>query len=208
MKKYFLLILNLVPLLILAQKVVVLSVNQPPEFGFSISRQDTTIQKGSSVVLGTNVMIFGGSGVYSYKWSPSASLNDPAILHPVASPGDTTRYQLTVTDKNGCTVSVNYTVNVKQPLTGVELSVSKQNFEAILFPNPNNGKFKVQISGPYTEKIEMALYDTNSRLLKKQVIMNFTGNDIEIFQVHLAGGVYTLRINTGKEILSREFIIQ
>jgi hypothetical protein len=208
MKRYFLLILNLVPLLIHAQKVVVLSVNQPPEFGFSISRQDTTIRKGSSVVLGTNVMIFGGSGVYSYKWSPSNSLNDPNILHPVASPGDTTIYQLTVTDKNGCTVSVNYTVNIKQPLVGVEMAVSKQNFDAVLFPNPNDGKFKVQISGPYAEKIELALYDNNSRLIKKQVIKNFTGNDIETFQVNLTGGAYILRINTGMEILSREFIIQ
>jgi hypothetical protein len=207
MKKYILLILGLIPLLINGQKVVILSVNQIPEFGFSISRQDTTIMKGSSVVLGTDVKIFGGSGEYSYKWTPTTTLSDSVVLHPVASPGDTTIYMLTVTDKKGCSFSVNYTVNVKGPLTGMDMAVSKRSFDAVLFPNPNNGKFNVQISGPYSEKIELVVFDNNGKLIKKQTIKNFTGNYTETVQINLVRGAYTLQINTGKETLSRRFII-
>jgi hypothetical protein len=207
MKKYFLFILGVIPLLINGQRVVILSVHQPPEFGFSISRQDTTIIKGSSIVLGKNVVISGGSGDYSYKWTPAATLSNPVILHPVASPGDTTIYMLTVTDKSGCSISVNYTVNVKGPLTGMDKVVSKTSFDVILFPNPNEGKFKVQISGPFTENIELVLYDTNGRLVKKQTIKNFTGNYTESFDAHLKSGAYTLQINAGRETLSRRFII-
>ena len=73
----------LLPQLLVAQKVVTLSVNQPPELGFSISRNDTTIMKGSSITLGTDIFVSGGSGIYSYKWSPGKSLNDSLILHPL-----------------------------------------------------------------------------------------------------------------------------
>jgi hypothetical protein len=207
MKKYILFILGLIPLLINGQRVVILSVHQPPEFGFSISRQDTTIIKGSSIVLGNNVVISGGSGDYSYKWTPAATLSNSVILHPIASPGDTTIYMLTVTDKLGCSISVYYTVNVKGPLTGIDVAVSKTSFDVILFPNPNDGKFKVQISGPFTENIELVLYDTYGRIVKKQTINNFTGNYTESFDAHLNHGAYTLQINAGRETLSRRFII-
>jgi Secretion system C-terminal sorting domain len=208
MKKYILFILYIIPLLTIGQRVVILSVHQLPEFGFSISRQDTTIIKGNSVVLGTNVVIFGGSGEYSYKWTPATTLSDSVVLHPVASPGDTTFYMLTVTDKKGCSFSIKYTVNVKKSLTDLNLAISKHSFDAVLFPNPNDGKFKVQISGPYTEKIELALYDNNGRLIKKQTIKNFTGNYTESFQSRLVSGAYSLQINAGRETLSRRFIIQ
>ncbi len=135
-------VLLFLPQLLIAQRVVILSVNQPPEFGFSVSKQDTTITKGNSVILGSGLVVSGGSGAYSYKWSPGTMLSDPLILHPVASPTDTTKYMLTVTDRNGCSFSVNYTVNVKTPNTKSDLVAARQNISAVLFPNPNEGDFK------------------------------------------------------------------
>lgn len=40
----------------------------------------------------------GGSGNYSYQWSPGNTLNDPAIFNPVASPLESTMYSVEVTD--------------------------------------------------------------------------------------------------------------
>jgi gliding motility-associated-like protein len=54
-----------------------------------------TVCVGSSIVL-------NGSGGGSYLWSPAASLSDPAIGSPIATPFDTTTYYLTVTIGN-CT---------------------------------------------------------------------------------------------------------
>lgn len=40
----------------------------------------------------------GGTGNYNYTWEPSASLNDPYCLNPIASPEVTTLYTVTVDD--------------------------------------------------------------------------------------------------------------
>ncbi|MCF8365768.1 MAG: T9SS type A sorting domain-containing protein [Bacteroidales bacterium] len=45
-----------------------------------------------------NAQVFGGSGNYSYLWSPADGLSNPAIANPVASPEVSTMYSLTITD--------------------------------------------------------------------------------------------------------------
>jgi len=39
----------------------------------------------------------GGTGVYNYEWSPATSLNNATIFNPVASPTETTTYDVLVT---------------------------------------------------------------------------------------------------------------
>jgi hypothetical protein len=206
MKKYILFILGIVPMFIQGQRLVTLTVNQPPEFGFSVSKHDTIIMKGNSVILGTDLVVFGGSGYYTYKWSPKTALSDTVILHPLASPTDTTKYTLTVTDKNGCSFSVNYTVNVKIYVSS-DITAAQNNINAVLFPNPNDGSFKIRLTAKPTKKIELAVFDNSGKILKRQSIRNFTGDQTEIIQLHLVSGIYTLRINSESETLSRQFII-
>lgn len=43
-----------------------------------------------------------GSGGLTYSWSPTVGLNNPSISNPFANPTNTTEYNLTVTDANGC----------------------------------------------------------------------------------------------------------
>jgi gliding motility-associated-like protein len=57
--------------------------------------KDTTICKNASVQLSAS----GGTG---YLWSPAATLNNPAISNPVASPTANTTYYVSVTDANTC----------------------------------------------------------------------------------------------------------
>lgn len=56
---------------------------------------DTTIYQGQLVSL-------NGSGNGTPLWLPSAGLDNPGILNPIASPVTTTNYILTVTDMNMC----------------------------------------------------------------------------------------------------------
>jgi gliding motility-associated-like protein len=50
---------------------------------------------------------------FNYRWSPSTGLSDSTAMNPIASPLKTTRYQLTVTSKDGnCKASREVTVNV------------------------------------------------------------------------------------------------
>lgn len=207
MKSLIFLLFLSIPLNPFAQKVVKLSVKQPPEFGFSVSKPDTTIVKGRSVVLGTDLIVFGGSGEYKYNWSPNATLNDSTIINPVATPLDTTTYMLTITDKYGCSFSVNYKVNARNPLVNSELVSSQQNVQAVLFPNPNDGKFKIKLTGVPAEKIELSIFDSTGKIVKNQTIQNFTGDHTEMLQLKLVSGIYTLYIDSGTETLSRQFII-
>ncbi|HRZ77967.1 MAG TPA: hypothetical protein P5248_11405, partial [Bacteroidales bacterium] len=64
---------------------------------------DTSMCAGSSVQL--NVTASGGTGIYTYAWSPAGSLNNATIANPIASPVTNTTYSVTVTDSNGDTGS-------------------------------------------------------------------------------------------------------
>lgn len=61
----------------------------------NILNNDTTIKYGQSVQL-------LASGAYLYTWSPVASLSDPNIANPVASPVEPTVYTVVGLGNNGC----------------------------------------------------------------------------------------------------------
>jgi hypothetical protein len=92
-------------------------------------------------------------------------------------------------------------------MVGNENTTTNNSLQAVLFPNPNNGQFKVKLSGKQTDKIELTIIDAVGRTIKSQIISDFTGEHTETLQVRLKTGVYSLRIESGKEILSRQFII-
>jgi hypothetical protein len=103
---------------------------------------------GGSVELGDGIVVFGGSGEYSYSWSLPATLDNPLVINPLATPADTTTYVLTVTDGNGCSFSVNYTVNVMEVMVGSEIVAENRSpLSVMLYPNPNAGLFRVRLKG-------------------------------------------------------------
>ncbi len=71
---------------------------------------DAVIILGNSTTL--NGTATGGNPPYAYAWSPAASLSDPLIANPVATPAVTTIYTLTVVDTYGCYDSDEVTVTV------------------------------------------------------------------------------------------------
>lgn len=80
-------------------------VNIYPKTSINIS-PDTTICKNTQARLS----VTGGS---SYNWSPSATLNDPLIANPVASPVIGTMYYVNITDENACEWLDSVKVNVR-----------------------------------------------------------------------------------------------
>ncbi len=208
MKPLLLSLFFLLSLLSKAQTEIILSVKQLPELGFSLSRNDTTIAKSSSVVLGTDLVLYGGSGEYSFQWSPEETLSNPAILNPVATPLDTTTYVLTVTDQMGCSFSLSYTVNVRGPVVGINSHPHAGMLEALLFPNPNEGRFKVRITGYPSERVDLKIFEATGSAVYQKSVMNFVGSHSEELHVNLVRGVYTIRISSGHETISRQMIIQ
>jgi len=89
---------------------------QPPTLAVSISPPGISTwcaSSGNSVALTANVS--GGNPLYSFVWSPSASLSDTFSQSVTASPqaADTVVYTVVVTDRNGCQASATKEIIVK-----------------------------------------------------------------------------------------------
>ncbi len=67
---------------------------------------DTTICFGTSTPL-------SATGGVSYAWTPSATLDNPAVSNPTASPSTSTKYLVEVTDANGCKDTDSMMVNIQ-----------------------------------------------------------------------------------------------
>jgi hypothetical protein len=78
---------------------------------------DNTICNGNSITIGGTPSGSGGTGVLTYSWSPSGTLNSSTASNPVSSAATTTSYVLTVTDALGCTAIDTVVVNVLQTST-------------------------------------------------------------------------------------------
>ena len=63
------------------------------------------------IVRGSEIQL-GASGGETFLWRPSGSLNNHLIFNPIASPEETTEYQVVVTDSIGCTAAANILVEV------------------------------------------------------------------------------------------------
>ena len=100
---------------------------------------DQTICTGGSAVLGgtpngVGPSATGGSGSYTFIWSPSVGLDDAGIEHPQASPNATRTYTLFVDDNvsNCSLVQDQVTVNV-QPLPVVDAGSNGETCQGVAF---------------------------------------------------------------------------
>ncbi|MEI7662422.1 MAG: hypothetical protein WCK34_09500, partial [Bacteroidota bacterium] len=78
--------------------------------------QATAIATPGSICLGQtsqlNVNVLGGTPPLTYSWTPTATLSDPNIANPVATPTATTKYHVTVVDNASHTTGDSITVTV------------------------------------------------------------------------------------------------
>jgi len=82
----------------------------------------TAVASADSIICDGSSLILSASGGTAYSWSPAGSLNDPTSATPVATPGSTTTYTVTVFDANNCTDTEEVQVNVDaQPVAGFEI---------------------------------------------------------------------------------------
>ena len=81
--------------------------NLPGSQQITAASNDVTISKGYSSNLDVT-----GKDLVSYRWSPAIGLSATNIANPIASPSETTRYTVTVTNNLGLSTVVYVTVNV------------------------------------------------------------------------------------------------
>lgn len=71
----------------------------------------------STVVCLGNTSTLTATGGVRYQWSPAGELSDPQAASPVATPTQSTDYQVTVTDANNCSNTGDVSIRVVLPFT-------------------------------------------------------------------------------------------
>ncbi len=203
----FILLYLILAKLTFAQIEVVLNSNQPSPLNYSIPSHQTTIDKGTTINLATGINISGGVEEYTYSWSPAGNLDEPTILNPLATPNDTTFYVLTVTDNNGCQITIPYTVNVNSIGTSNEEITLDEDINVILFPNPNSGKFMIKLNGLQYSELEVSIIDMTGKCIYECKQQISTTNFNETFDLKLKSGYYILRCKFNDRSISKQLII-
>lgn len=96
--------------------------------------------------------------------------------------------------------------------TETPLAIEKPDFvdfpKFSLFPNPNTGQFKIQLSTNST-RITLTLFDIRGRLVYENGYDNLNGNfDEDINLNHIQSGMYILNITDGLQKSSKKIIIK
>lgn len=105
---------------------------------------NVSILSGEQIRLGGNPTAAEGYGNYIYLWEPGNGLDDHTSANPMASPTETTSYQLTLTDGNNCWLIDEVIVEVR-PNSKFDVELLNQ---ILIFPNPTKGIIHVEFTNP------------------------------------------------------------
>lgn len=171
-----------------AQSFVTMKAPQNPVFQVSVDRVDVTLTE-DGILLGGDVVVEGGSGIYSYRWyTPSgAELGTDRTLQ-VNKEGT---YCLDVSDTCDCLHTVNFNI------TSASVSeVKSEDFSVT--PSPTSGA--LHIIG--FEPVRYALVDMSGRLVKVEEY-NRPVSDIDISGCAPGNYLLTLSNASGHTVTCR-----
>jgi len=132
---------------------------------------DTTISSGSSVELAPNSV---ASSLLTYRWTPAEGLSCTDCINPVATPTESTTYQLAIENQLGCTQSASVSVEVVKN----EFAARRVSIPNAFSPNGdgmNDVFFPVAQPGVECQKLE--IFNRWGELIFRQV--NFPPNEEE-----------------------------
>ncbi len=95
------------------------------------------------------------AGGIQFQWTPTPSLNDDNIQHPLATPSTTTTYTVIATDANGCTAEDTITIQVIEVLCAEPEIFIPSAFS----PNNDLQNDVLFVRGNTIEKVYLAIYD-------------------------------------------------
>lgn len=128
-------------------QVFQLSFVQPNELQIDVKKPVFDIFKGSVIDLYKNLEVFGGEAPYNYFLAYDSIIVNVDENNLSVCPEDSTTYQITVFDTNGCSADCFFDVNVIYPLKVIS------SFNNVKCFGANNGSISLEVTygvPPYT----------------------------------------------------------
>jgi hypothetical protein len=148
---------------------------------------------GQSVTLDASV-----PGATAYQWSNGSTSAQISVTQPGI-------YTVTITKATGCqSVEI---VTVKSASGAQGPNGWPHQFR--LYPNPNTGQFRVEMSGPAQAEVEFSLFNAVGQLIRRDVEGFGTGRLARSFDYgQLPSGVYALRMQAGNEAMWVKVVVE
>ncbi len=161
----------------------------------SITSATTIITEGESVDLEVEVTaVTESSPTYTYNWESIPEGYSGTDSEPNVSPTVTTTYYVTVTnDQSGCTDVAEISIDV-DPLS-VDLSLQVN--EISVFPNPNDGHFKIASTDEFSYRV---ISTCGTEICRGE-------NDSEIDLSSVQAGIYYIILESQDFVKTEKLII-
>jgi hypothetical protein len=114
---------------------------------------------------------------------------------------------LTAKAVNSCnesTLSEAITVNV---FSSLGIGDNTSNIGVSVTPNPNNGNFKLSVSTPGNETLQLRIAAANGKVVYEQTGIESNGNYSDALNLNLSTGTYTITISTSNGYAVKKFVV-
>jgi hypothetical protein len=161
---------------------------------------DQTASPGDTVTLGATTVAAGGSGTYTYEWTPTAGVDDSSLANPsyVVGTSDVT-FTVEVTDSKNCVAADNANVRVST------ISVNEtEKARFFVYPNPVSTELHIQ-GLENASKLNAILADVNGKILLDQ---RLNDGESKLDVSSLSPGVYTLTVSSEADEYQTKIVIE
>lgn len=153
----------------------------------------------------TSYDLYRNGNLYAQNLTGNSFLNTYLI-----NAGSTYTFYMVAKNANGSIVNSNGTLSrtaVSCFSARIANPESTSEHGATLFPNPNNGKFTVQLNEVPESNVSYTIYDVTGKIVqRREISTNDISSGIEIDISAQASGVYIINITAGEKEFSKKLI--
>lgn len=169
------------------------------EMSVSAEASQDTICLGETV----NLLSYaeGGSGAYTYSWTPAELLDNPNAQNPVATPTEEGEIVFTVEISDGTDTKNAEVVVYVENCVGVSEYTTN---DVVIYPNPAKDMVNVTLNED-SENISWTLINMHGQVVKK---MNEVSGSFEIDLNDVDKGIYFLNVSVDDKPIIKKIVVE
>jgi hypothetical protein len=114
---------------------------------------------------------------------------------------------LTVKSVNSCNESTWSEASSVNVFSSLGIGDNTSNIGVSVTPNPNNGNFKLSVSTPGNETLQVRITAANGKVVYEQSGIESNGNYSDALNLNLSAGTYTITISTTNGYVVKKFVV-